>query len=231
MDLILDYSCRFDTGIYHYVNGCYNFDSYLPAERVCRCSGVTSAGRKSFHRNGHYPRGLMTFIKARLSKVTILNLRWRCPLCGATFSISPPNVIYRQRVCIYVIFLLALMYLESPDGIDRCYPPELDSLRERAQLRNYHRRLRDTAQITQQSIKEAILYRVGPEDYEQLTLSGLSPPEKCHKCQDSQSAQIWESLHLLEASSHFLSTPVSLLLSRARERATLNGRPFLTQIR
>jgi hypothetical protein len=130
-----------------------------------------------------------------------------------------------------VAFLLALIYLNSPRGIDACYPPELDTLRERAQLRAYLRNLRYTAGITQQSIREAILQRVGPEDYEQLTLSGLSPPESNRKYRDSRSCQIWESLEMIELSARHLNIPISLTLSRARERATMLGRPFLTEIR
>lgn len=229
-DLLRHYSLSFDTGSYQFVDGIYVFDSHPPGERAC-CEGRVPEGRQSYHRHGHYPRFLTTFIQGHLSKVSVLNLRWQCPRCGATFSISPPNILYRQRICTLILFFLAWLYLNSPGGIDRCYPPELDAAVERSQLRIYQRRLRETAQITQQSVREAILQRVGPEDYERMTLSGLSPPESLRKCQDLHSATIWGSLHLLEVSSHFLNIPLSMLLSRARERATLQRRPFLTQVR
>ena len=229
-DLLEHHSLSFETGTYRYIDGKYIFDSHIPNKREC-CGGKIPEGRQSFHRHGYYPRFLTTLIKSRISKVPVLNLRWQCPLCEATSSISPPNILYRQRICTLILFFLAWLYLNASGGIDRCYPPELDSVRERSQLRIYQRRLRETAQITQQSIREAILQRVGPEDYEQMTLSGLSPPESLRKCQTPTSRQIWGSLHLLEVSSHFLNVPLSLLLSRARERATLLRRPFLTQIR
>jgi hypothetical protein len=231
VDLLRHSSYTFDSGTFQHIDGCYVFDSHLPRAGVCCCAGQKAAGMKPFHRHGHYPRALTTFLNGHLSQVTVWNLRWKCPLCGATFSITPPNVMYRQRICIFVIFLLAFLYLNSSGGIDTCYPPELDSVRERAQLRRYHRQLRQTAQITQQSIREAIVQRIGPEDYERMTLSGLSPPKSLRKCRDPHSCQIWESLHLIEVSSRFLIIPLALLLSRARERATLLSRPFLTQLR
>lgn len=236
LDEVRKSTLTFESGTYEYRNGALYFDSLEPracsqcaAEAEVRDTSVTGK-RKRFHRHGWYDRGLLTIVDGELREETLWNLRWLCTLCEHTMSATPPGILRRRQACVLVIVMLLWIYVNSPDGVERC---DFDKLEAAAERKRVFRALRDakaTFLDTQQSMREAMLEKIKPEAWEELTHSGLSPPASNGKCQNPQTREVWETLSLLMRGAVFSGNPLHTLLARAHERSLNSGRPFLTTI-
>lgn len=165
-----------------------------------------------------------------LTTTPLYNLRWYCVLCHHTMSITPPSVVKRLRACSLVIFLILWVYINSPEGYEKCNFNLLEEIANRSKLFRYLERAKENAQYTMQIFREVVIEKIVPKAWEDITLEGLSPPEH-PKAKATEVATLWEAFTILIKGSDFLEIPLSTLLAWAHERSRHYKRPFFIEIR
>lgn len=156
--------------------------------------------------------------------------RWYCVLCGKTSSVSHPDFRKRAHACNLVILVLLWCYLSSDRGYEHCAPSAFGDFADQKKIMRYMKRAKKLAMDTQQSIREVVLKAMGSDAWEELFLTGLSPPESLRRRQRGsieKASILWRAFEMLLRSCMDKDLEPSVLLARAQECSSQTHRQFL----
>jgi transposase-like protein len=188
----------------------------------------SSAGK--YHAHGSFSRWLKTIAGASFIRIRLFKPRFLCLSCGHTFSLSPPETIPYQRVCVVTMVAFLWCYLAAAGGLHNCLDPELSEHVSVRNLARHVKRAKRHALDTQQAIREVVVETIEPRPMEELFPGGLDPPETLRRkqcCEPEESSILWRALHLVRSASTTLTCDPRALLAWANQRSRLKKRRFL----
>jgi transposase-like protein len=173
---------------------------------------------------------LKTFVDGQIKRIRLRKPRFLCLSCQKTFSLNPPEVIPYKRYCSFLIVLCLWSYLVCSSGIHHCLPGAFSEDVSARTVARFIKAAKQTAEATQQFIREVLIRKMEPRPVEELFPGGLDPPESLRRKQSKEpdtTTTLWRTLYMLRQGAQALPIDPRTLLAWANKTSQARKQPFL----